>query len=212
MSTRFYKVKAFTGPVLCDVACEQCDNTKHRTFAKAVQVNLLVKTINIMQTPGILCTQCNHMKAGKDLEPSLAEGIIRRIFKKQRMYRKPLLVAAALGLFVPLVGTSIAMEQNQAAYLAAPVTDDRYLVDIMSMFSSDDVAYRYGILRVKAINQDNVEFQISNYIYERASNARKDLKRKRSKQDTFYDAESFTLSFDELKSFRANDSILTIKR
>src|SRR6476661_5537187 len=55
--------------------------------------------------------------------------------------------------------------KSREAYLAAPLKGDRYVVNVSSLLKAPQSKYLYGVLRVRSVNTNSIEFDASSIFY-----------------------------------------------
>lgn len=106
----------------------------------------------------------------------------------------------------------IKSDKQDLVYLEQPAVNDLYLSDYSKMFDWDDKEYRYGILKVKSVSDENVQILVGNMAYKLRASAKEDvLKNKVFKKDYFRD-DMFSISREHLANLKNEKAIRSVIR
>lgn len=106
----------------------------------------------------------------------------------------------------------ISRKSSREAYLAAPQKGDQYIVNVAHLMKSPQSKYLYGVLVVRNVNADSVEFDSSTYFYSGASGVEKDIKAGKLKEPEYMAAKPITLSRAEIVRLRGEHAIHSVER
>jgi hypothetical protein len=98
-----------------------------------------------------------------------------------------------------------------ALYLQAPAVNDRYLMDVAKLTHQQRGKASFGIMRLRAINEGQLEFEPSRSLHEHLWDARVDLGG-RAKDAGYYRAETMTVPLAELPGLRAEGAVIDVER
>lgn len=101
---------------------------------------------------------------------------------------------------------------SREEYLAAPRTGDRYVVNVASLLKAPQSEYMYGVLRVRAVNPDSIEFDAPSVFYSGASRPNKDLREGKLDDPGYFSAAPIVLSRDEIGRIHQQHAIHSIHR
>jgi hypothetical protein len=102
--------------------------------------------------------------------------------------------------------------KDREKYLAAPRTGDRYVVNVASLLKAPQSKYMYGVLRVRAIRPDAVEFDAPTFFYSGTSGPNKDMREGKLDDPGYFAAEPIVLSRDEIARIHREHAIHAIER
>jgi len=88
--------------------------------------------------------------------------------------------------------------KSREAYLAAPLKGDRYVVNVSSLLKAPQSKYLYGVLRVRSVNTNSIEFDASSIFYSGASSVTKDIDSGRINDAGYFSPSPVVLSRDEI--------------
>lgn len=101
---------------------------------------------------------------------------------------------------------------QEAAYIEEPVVNDYYIVDYTKIFEDADPDYSYGVMRVTAVEGDEIAFRLSNYSYNIPSGVREDIRDSETGQDGYYGEEEFWFYKASLGEMQDDGTIYSIER
>lgn len=101
---------------------------------------------------------------------------------------------------------------DREKYLAAPRAGDRYVVNVASLLKAPSSKYMYGVLRVRAVNPDSIEFDAPTVFYSGASGPDKDLREGKLDQPGYFTTEPIVLSRDQIARIHQEHAIHSIQR
>lgn len=114
---------------------------------------------------------------------------------------------AALGWF----GGAGEREQMKE-FLAAPQRNDIYVVNVSPLLKSPQSLGMYGLLRVRKVEGDRVEFDTPAVAYEKVTAAQADLRNGKLADPAYFSGEPLGLSRAALADLHKNGSLKSIKR
>ena len=101
---------------------------------------------------------------------------------------------------------------DREKYVAAPRAGDRYVVNVASLLKFPQSKYMYGVLRVRAVNTDSVEFDAPTVFYSGASGPDKDVRDGKLAQPGYFASEPLVLSREEIARIHHEHLIHSIER
>lgn len=205
--------KTITGQVVDAVQCPSCENDLFVTFGVLRYFHLYwIPTFPTSKTVGIECTHCKRTLVDKELPEGLSKQIKSTLFTKKKTLPmfSGLIIIACLTLF----GAFAIQQENieEAAYIEQPAVNDLYTVNFTKIFNDTDPEYKYGIIRVKHLSSKQAELQVSNIAYNKASGARKDIRKGKTSTDSYYTKELLTVDISKLKDMKESRAIHSIER
>jgi hypothetical protein len=96
--------------------------------------------------------------------------------------------------------------------LAAPQKNDIYVVNVSPLLKSPQALGMYGLLRVRKVEGDRVEFDTPAVAYEKVTAAHKDLRNGKLADPAYFSGEPLVLSRGELAALQKNGSLDSIRR
>jgi hypothetical protein len=138
--------------------------------------------------------------------------IKERVFSAGRivpLYSGALIIAVFFGFVTYSAEQDRAQE---AAHIDEPVVNDYYIVDYTKIFEDADPEYSYGVMRVTAVEGDEIAFKLSNYSYNIPSGVREDIRDGETAQDGYYGEEEFWFYKASLGEMQDDGTIYSIER
>lgn len=202
------KGKTVSGQVVDGIQCPSCEKTQFMTFGIIRYFHLYwIPTFVTSKKVGMECTHCKRTLLDKEIPSDLSRQIKDTVFTNGNTI--PLFSGLIIiGCFV-LFGIYSVQESNkqEAVYMEQPAVNDYYIVDLTKVFPESDPSYKYGLMRIKQVSSQRVEFQVGNMAYNKASGVRKDIRDNKASSDGYYDKEPFYMELSKLKATGAIYSI-----
>jgi hypothetical protein len=101
---------------------------------------------------------------------------------------------------------------SRETYLAAPRAGDRYIVNLASLLQAPQSKYMYGVLRVRAVHPDSVEFDAPTFFYSGASGPSKDMRAGKLDEPGYFSEKPIVLSRDQIARIHQEHAIHSIDR
>ncbi len=98
------------------------------------------------------------------------------------------------------------------AYTAAPQQGDVYVADMASLLKAPEAKQMYGLMRVRSVQGKQIEFDVPEVMYSKASGATKDLDRGKTAEAGYFAASSVVLGQDDIKKLRDQGAIHAVER
>ena len=102
--------------------------------------------------------------------------------------------------------------RSREAYLAAPKPGDQYIVNVASFATAPSSKYLYGVLRVRAVNADSIEFDAPSFFYAGSSGPGKDIRNGKLDAPGYFTPTPITLSRTEIARIHKEHAIHSIER
>jgi hypothetical protein len=96
--------------------------------------------------------------------------------------------------------------------LASPQKSDIYVVNVSSLLKSPEASAMYGLLRVRGVNGDRVEFDAPAVTYNKASGATKDLRSGKLADPAYFITGPLVLSRDDIAGLEQSGAIHSVER
>jgi hypothetical protein len=101
---------------------------------------------------------------------------------------------------------------SREAYLAAPLKGDRYVVNAASLMKAPQSKYMYGVMRVRSVSADSIEFDAPSVSYSGASAVTKDIRNGKIDDPGYFSPSPIVLSRDEIARIHKEHAIHSIVR
>jgi hypothetical protein len=101
---------------------------------------------------------------------------------------------------------------DREKYFAEPHTGDRYVVNVASLMKAPQSKYLYGVLRVRAVRPDAIEFDAPTVFYSGTSGPNKDLRNGKLAEPGYFAPTPLVLSRDDLARIHQEHAIHSIER
>jgi hypothetical protein len=101
---------------------------------------------------------------------------------------------------------------SRVQYLAAPQKGDRYVVNVASLLKTPQSKYMYGVLRVRAVKPDAVEFDAPTFFYNGTSGPNKDMREGKLDDPGYFSEAPIVLSRGEIARIDQEHAIHSIER
>ncbi|WP_432467871.1 hypothetical protein [Agarivorans sp. Z349TD_8] len=207
------KGKSISGQVIEGLQCPSCENEQFITFGLLRYFHLYwIPTFVTSKKVGIECTHCKKTLIGKELPSDLAKQIKKTVYnlKNTLPMFSGLIIIACLALTL-----SYSLQQNslqEVAYIEQPAINDIYIVNFTKIFPQADSKYKYGLIRIKQVSENKIQFQVSQIAYNKAAGARKDIEENKALADSYYDDEPLSFDIKQLKLMKDSGAIYSIER
>lgn len=97
------------------------------------------------------------------------------------------------------------------ALSVAPRQNDVYVVNVASLMKSPDSSRMYGLLRVKSVNGDNIEFETPRVTYNKVTGATRDLANGKTATPEYFEG-ALVLTRDDISRLEKDGAIHSIER
>ena len=101
---------------------------------------------------------------------------------------------------------------SREAYLAAPMKGDRYIVNAASLLKDPQSKYLYGVLRVRSVGADAIEFDSPTMFYSGASGVTKDIRAGKLDTPGYFSPSPIVLSRAEIARIHKEHAIHSVER
>jgi hypothetical protein len=114
---------------------------------------------------GMACSHCKKTLVDKEIPLVIAKQIKSVVFTRKNslvMFSGVIIIAlfSLIGLY-----TDFQSESKANIYLEQPAKNDLYVMNFSKMFEGVDSAYKYGVVRVRHINSEQLEFEVGRLVY-----------------------------------------------
>lgn len=153
---------------------------------------------------------CNTCQTTDKLDNAKVESIAKPSYP---FYQKFGWLIWVVLISVIAISGMISDQRNRdqtAQYLTEPAVGDVYALDI-SEIATNPGEYHYGLLRIKTLKADEIEFQASEYIFETQRGLIKALDKGDSKVSSFTD-DTILIPKTKIVEMRSKGKILRVQR
>ena len=147
-----------------------------------------------------LATQAVEAKQGKPKIPGTSS----------RAWIFVVAVLACMVAYAAVVGPRDA--ERDAAYLAAPQKGDLYLANLSSLQQRPQSLEMYGVLRVRSVDGDRVEFDTPAVAYEKMSRAQKDLRSGKLTDASYFAGAPLVLPRSDVAALHKHGVVRSVER
>jgi hypothetical protein len=159
---------------------------------------------------GVVCDVCQR---GDKVDAKLAEA---KLTKSPISFGARWGWAFLIGVFAIVLAFDAldVMSRNKSrdAYLAAPLKGDRYVVNAASLMNDPQSKYMYGVMRVRSVNADSIEFDAPSMFYSGVSSATKDIDSGKADSPGYFAPSPVLLSRDEIARILKEHAVHSIVR
>lgn len=208
--------KVLGGEVIYGNSCSNCGTNQASTFGLLKYFHVYwIPMITYSKSVGMECLHCKKTLIGKDEVPS---DIVAQAKSSLFGWGKilPYNIGVVLVSLLIMLGVYAIKQDaaNEAIYLAKPAVNDFYIADFNRVFkdSDGDAEYKYGILRLKNVTGEQLEFQVSGTVYKRGSHANSAIIDGLADKDTYYSEELYSSDIVSLTNLNEAGAIYSIKR
>ncbi|WP_159064831.1 hypothetical protein [Thaumasiovibrio subtropicus] len=205
--------KVINGPVLEGVKCPHCDHDQFATFGVARYFHLYwIPTFPTSTVTDMECLHCKKSVMDKEMPTELRKEVKAQVCAGKKLwwrYAGVMLIATAIG-----VGTINAKveDSNTIDYLKQPVANDVYLSDFTLLLDNIEPGYNYGAMRVKHVTANEVELELSKFVYNKRSGVREDIRNGEAYDDAYYSEDMIYLDIPELQQLKSDGIVLSVTR
>lgn len=122
------------------------------------------------------------------------------------------IVAAVAGLLVLGVVAGGRQDERTKERLASPQMSDIYVMNISSLQQSPQSLGMYGLLRIRKVEGDRVEFDTPAVVYEKVTRANKDLKNGKLADPGYFVQAPLVLTRGDLEALQRSGALQSIER
>jgi hypothetical protein len=204
--------KILGGPPVQGQSCPNCGQSNYLSFGVVRYFHIFwIPVFPYSKKVGVECTNCKHTATGKEVPDILQDPVRPEIFSRNKTL--PLFTGSVLIAGVVAFGAYSAEQESSRdlAYIQNPVANDVYVMDFSQVFEDVDEGYRFGVMRVEAVDTSTIELIVSNYGYDRASIPAADLRRDMGGAD-FFGQETMSVAREDLVEWKQSNVIRDVRR
>ncbi len=157
-----------------------------------------------------LCEVCRRGTAVEKASPLMAKA--KSAIPTYHRYSWAI-IPALIGAMA-MVGFAASGDRSarNAELIAAPRSGDTYVVDMSKLLRDGDIKFRYGIMRINAVQGTSVELAMPKVTYNKLSAATKDLGDARQSGTDYFSEKTMRVPVADLKPLLDNGVIHNIRR
>ena len=171
----------------------------------------------LAKTVATECSHCKQVKEGKevpeDQRPALVEA--RRNARTPIWMFSGVIVGILLFAVLYVIGSLVQREEQQATaeYLTSPQSGDLYVVDLIDALGIGEKTHRYGVLRLVAVEGDDLTFVVGNFGYAYSNEVTSAIRSNEIAADAYFsEDEPVVLGIADAQALHQNDDVLVIVR
>jgi hypothetical protein len=207
------KGRVIAGEAVQGVQCPSCEQSQFESFGILNYFHLYwIPTFLTSKKVGIECMHCKRTLVDDEIPSHMAEQIKSGVFSTGNT------LPMFSGLFIIgilVMGLMYMSKQDdalEASYIAQPLVNDFYIVDLTDIFVEADGEYPYGLMRVTDVASDGLEMQVANMMYNKPSGVQDDIRAGKVMADDYYTNESVFFEMAEIAQLQEDGSIYSIER
>ena len=192
--------------------CPTCE--KERTFKLLLQYKVshiwyIFKWVSGKQY-AVVCDVCQRGEklVAKAVEAKLGKSPIPFMSRFGWTFLLALIAGFVVFGAIESSNRSSAIEQ----LTASPQRNDIYVVNVSSLLNSPDSSRMYGLLRVRGVSGNQVEFDVPGVTYSKASGATKDLRNGKLSDAKYFAPAPIVLSVEEIHRLQQAGAIHSVER
>lgn len=192
--------------------CPVCE--RERSFRLLLQYKVshlwyIIKWVSDKQY-AIVCEVCQR---GEKLVTQAVEARLGRPNIPTASGRGWMFVVGAIATLAVVGFFGHSRQSERTSELLASVQKaDIYVVNVSSMLKSPQALGMYGLLRVRSVQGDRVEFDTPAVAYDKAEGAKKDLRNGKVADPAYFNGEPVVLTRGELAALRKSGALDSILR
>lgn len=204
--------KVVDGPTVQGQSCPNCGQSSYVSFGAIRYFHIFwIPVFPFSKKVGLQCSNCKHTALGKDVPDMLQDPVRPEVFSGGKTL--PLFTGSVLiaGLVAFGAYSADQDDKRELAYVQDPAVSDVYIMDFSQVFEEVDAGYRFGVMRVEAVDAATIELSVSNYGYNKASIPTSDLRRDMSGDD-FFSPETVSVARESLVEWKQSNVIRDVQR
>lgn len=207
------KGRVVAGETVQGVQCPSCEHSQFASFGILNYFHLYwIPTFLTSRKVGVECLHCKRTLVDDEIPKHMVDQIKSGVFSTGNTL--PMFSGLfIIGLLVMgLVYMSKQDDALEATYIAQPLVNDFYIVDLTDIFVEADDEYPYGLMRVTDVSSDGLEMQIANMMYNKPSGVQDDIRAGKVMSNDYYTNESVFFEMAEIESLQQDGAIYSIER
>lgn len=210
-----YKNKLVKGVPVYSEPCNNCSTQSFESFGIIRYFHIFwIPTFVTSKKICLECTDCQERVEDSDIPEQVKQKIRPAVFKFTEIF--PLFIGSIMQLiFIFFIINAVELVNKQHdEYITQPKISDIYVVTFHDVFSSDDPRYKFGhgVMRIKSIHSNEIEFQISKTAYISLENVHKEINQKQVLLDSYYEGESYVVDKEQMQGIKKKWGIYSIRR
>ena len=103
-------------------------------------------------------------------------------------------------------------DTRTAELLGAPRANDLYVVNVAKLLKDPESSLMYGVMRVKSVQGDQIEFDVPTVTYNKAAGATKDISRGKVSSADYFAPRTLSLPIAEVRALRNDGAVHSVER
>ncbi|MBK0394881.1 hypothetical protein [Ramlibacter algicola] len=159
---------------------------------------------------GLVCEVCNRGEklATQAVEAKLGKPKIPASSSKAWIF----VVAGIACMIVFGLVAGLRNGEQYDAYLASPQKGDLYLANLSSLLKRPQSLEMYGVLRVRRVDGDRVEFDTPSVAYDKMSRAQSDMRGGQLTDATYFEGDPLALPRSEVAALHKHGVVRSVER
>ncbi len=205
--------KVLAGKRKQGVVCPSCGKEEHTTSGVLRYFHVFwIPVFPTSKQPVLECAHCKKVLAGKEIPERTRREIAETVFTTGRVL--PMFTGLALIAVLMGVGAfqSATDTRRMRIYLATPAVGDLYVVRLARFAPGAEARYPYGLMRVTAVSEGDLELQLGRYGYSGASGAEKAIRSGKHREGDYFADPPVRLARRDLGQLQMDGHIQAVKR
>ena len=110
------------------------------------------------------------------------------------------------------VYSSYESKEKDHVYIDAPQVNDLYVVNLAKATNKTDTKYKYGIIKVQGLDENEMILKVSKLVYNKVSGPTDDISSGKATKDDYYEEGTISMLKNQIKSMRDDGSIESVHR
>lgn len=207
------KGRVVVGEAVQGVQCPSCQQTQFASFGILNYFHIYwIPTFLTSRKVGMECMHCKNTLIDDEIPSHLTEQIKSGVFSTGNTLP---MFSGLIIIGLLAMGLMYMAEQDdalEATYIAQPLVNDFYIVDLTDIFVEADGEYPYGLMRVTDVSSGGLEMQVANMMYNKPSGVKDDIRAGKVMSDDYYTNESVFFQTAEIEALQEDGAIYSIER
>lgn len=196
------------------MTCSHCQHQHFHAFGVVRYFHIYwISMFPTSRKLGLECSHCRKTLMDDELPKGTLAPLKKQIFTTGRMLPRyaGLILIGVLFLAAGAL-RNVDLPDPNLAYISEPKVNDYYVVNFNKVGNETGSRYKYGVMKVVAVENGDVELVSGNYTYKHAGAADKAIRQHAINKDNYFDDQRIHLTHAQLMSFNADNSISYIER
>lgn len=205
--------KVVPGRQVDTIECPECGNRQFLTFGILRYFHIYwIPVIPIGRNVGAECGHCKKTLMDEEVPSLVAKNVQSSVFTAKRML--PMFTGAIIIVALGLFG-AYALEQEskqETQFLQHPAVADYYVVDLTKIFEDVDPEFKFGVMKVVDVTENQIEVLVSTIAYNTPGGTRDDIDEGKAADSSYYSDGAFVFNRSNLAAMRDSGAIRSVKR